>query len=181
MNPKFFVAAVVVALAAAIGVVAVSGDVLLGGLTGGLSAPAGGAEILPIEITLKEIRIQDVDRRSADILIEFEVINPNAKSVLLPYVSYHLYESGVRIHAGEIGERLDAMVVGSNYVTLLSNQPVTIRDEITLRNAGSTPELWDALTSDSGQWRVTGEAVYAMSSVTAGGQNEIAFEFDYPT
>ncbi len=179
MNPKFFVVAVAIALVATLGVIATSGQALTGGLAGtGLipqdSAPQG---ILPIEIHLKEILVQDVDRRSADIKIEFTVVNPNTKSVLLPFVSYHLYEGDARIHAGEIGERLESLVVGSNYVTLLSNQSVVIRDSFSIRNTGNTPEFWSSLYTDTAQWRVTGEATYALSSVTAGGQNELSFEF----
>lgn len=177
MNPKFFVAAVVVALIAILGAVALSGDLLIGGLTSNLSAAPETAEILPIEIQLKEILIRHIDERSADIQIEFEVSNPNTRSVLLPFMSYHLYEGDVRIHAGEIGERLEAMVVGSNYVTLLSGQSVVVRDDIGLKNTGNMPEFWSALTTGTAEWRVTGEAVYSLSSVTAGGQNEVRFEF----
>lgn len=177
MNPKFFVAAVVVALVAILGAVALSGDLLVGGLTSNLSDSPESADILPIEVQLNDILIQHIDERAADIQIEFEVTNPNTKSVLLPFMSYHLYEGDVRIHAGEIGERLEAMVVGSNYITLLSGQSVTIRDDIGIKNTGNTPELWNALTTDTVEWRVTGEAVYSLSSVTAGGQNEIRFEF----
>ena len=39
------------------------------------------------------------------------------------------------------------------------------------------PELWKALEDGNPQWRVSGEAYYNLSSMTAGGENEITFEF----
>ncbi len=177
MNPKIAVGVITAAFAIALGVVAVSGQSVVQSLSG-FDSQRQPAEILPIEIELDGITIEEADMRHAELQIEFTIVNPNENSVLLPFVSYHLYESGVRIHAGEIGERLESMVVGSNYVTLLSGQPVSVRDKITLVNTGNTEELWDAILADTAQWSVTGEAVYALSSVTAGGQNIIQFEFE---
>ena len=179
MNPKIFLVGIVAALVIVLGVIAISGQTLIGdladrGFGAGQTAPA---EILPVELELDGITVLSVDERSATLQIAFVAINPNEKSVLLHFLSYRVYEGDLRIHAGEIGERLESLVVGSNYVTLLSNQPVTLRDTFTLRNTGNTPDLWEGLSADTVEWRVTGDVVYALSSVTAGGQNEIMFEF----
>ena len=179
MNPKLLVGVAVAALAVIIGVIAVSGQALIGDLAdrGLVSDSAAPAAILPVEIGLDGVEVLSVDGRSATIQIAFSVTNPNEKSVLLPFLSYGLYEGEDRVHTGEIGERLESLVVGSNYVTLLHDHPVVLRDTFTLKNTGNTPQLWAALTSGTPEWRVTGDAIYALSSVTAGGQNEIFFEF----
>lgn len=177
MNPRLLVAVVIAAFAVAVGVVAVAGQSLIGELSSSGLVPRGEAGAMPIEIQLGTISIQEVDNRFATVDIAFTVTNPNTQPVLLPLVSYRVYESGVQVYMGAIGERLDAIVVGSNYVTLLSGQTVTLEDSFTLRNTGNAPDLWDALVADAAEWSVTGEAVYALSSVTAGGQNEITFEF----
>ena len=38
---------------------------------------------------------------------------------------------------------------GSNYYTLLRNNSIILRDTITLKNTGNTPELWNALEDDT--------------------------------
>ena len=50
-----------------------------------------------------------------------------------------------------------------------------------IKNTGNTPELWDALTTNTPEWRITGDAFYNLSSMTAGGENELAFEFTKQT
>ena len=50
------------------------------------------------------------------------------------------------------------MVTGSNYFTILNEQPTILRDKITIKNSGNTPELWSVLMSNTPQWQVKSEA-----------------------
>ena len=68
-------------------------------------------------------------------------------------------------------------MAASNYFTILSDRPSIIKDEFTIKNNGNIPELWSALENGDPQWRVTGEAYYNLSSMTAGQENELLFEF----
>ncbi|MFQ5573470.1 MAG: hypothetical protein ACE5EJ_04400, partial [Nitrosopumilaceae archaeon] len=68
-------------------------------------------------------------------------------------------------------------VIGSNYITILSQGSTTISDEIILRNTGNTPELWSDLTENTANWKISGEAFFNLSSMTTGGENEVTFEF----
>ena len=52
-----------------------------------------------------------------------------------------------------------------------------ISDEFNIKNTGQIPELWSALENGDPKWRVTGEAYYNLSSMTAGGENVVDFEF----
>ena len=174
VKPNFLIIGIIISLAAAIGVVATLGQIIFKDTP---SDSLTSSEIIPIGIQLNKISILQVNDRSATIGIEFAVHNPNPKSVILPFVSYQLYADDLRIHSGEIGERLNSMVAGSNYFTLLSNKQIIIKDEFTLKNTGNTAEFWNSLLSNSTKWRVSGTATYALSSMTAGGQNEISFEF----
>jgi hypothetical protein len=178
VNPKVLVIIIIALLAIVVGIVALFGQTLFDGANQGF-LPGGdfSEEILPVEIKLKDISILETTQRASTIQVEFTVINPNQKSMILPFVIYQLYEKDVRVHIGEIGKRLDSMMVGSDYIILLHNTPVDIKDEITIRNRGNTPELWDALSSDTAEWKIKGEATYALSSMVAGGQEEIKFEF----
>ena len=180
MNPKIFVGAAVAAFVAILGIVAFSGQSIIDDVSEGgfLKSPDEvPTEILPLEVELTEISIIEVNERAATIKIEFTVTNPNFKSILLQLLKYQLFESGERIHAGEIGDRPDGFVIGSNYFTVLSDQPTILSDKITIKNTGNTPELWNMLEKNSASWSVSGEAFYNLSSMTTGGENIITFEF----
>lgn len=180
MNPRIFVGIAVGIFIAILGIVAFSGQSIINDVSEGsfLKSPDDApVEILPLQVELVDISISEVGEKAAYIDIEFEVTNQNFKSIILQYVKYEVYESGVRIHAGEIGERLDSFVFGANYYTILPEHPTKLSDKITIKNTGNTPELWDALTSNSPSWKILGEASYNLSSMTAGGENLITFEF----
>ena len=140
---------------------------------------SSGAVIEPLVIDLDEIIIKDVDERTAYVEIAFKVTNPNYKSVILEMIRYNVYEDGMKIGTKSIGDRAapGGLVSASNYFTILSDRPSIIKDDFTIKNDGNIPELWKALEDGNPQWRVSGEAYYNLSSMTAGGENELTFEF----
>ncbi len=180
MNPKIFVGAAVAVFVAILGIVAFSGQSIINDVSEGgfLKSPdQAPAEILPIQVDLTSLSIEEVNERAATLEIKFTITNPNYKSIILQFVKYELHESGQRIHVGEIGERPDVFVTESNYFTLLSEQPTVLSDKITIKNTGNTPELWEKLSNNSVKWEVLGEAYFNLSSMTSGGENIVAFEF----
>ena len=69
------------------------------------------------------------------------------------------------------------MLEGSNYFTIISEKSTTLKDKVTITNTGNLPELWAALSNNTPQWKIKGAAVYNLSSITAGGEKEVFFEF----
>ncbi|MFB5611529.1 MAG: hypothetical protein ACE5R3_03625 [Nitrosopumilaceae archaeon] len=171
MNPKIFVGIVVAGFAIVLGIIAFSGQSLISNFS---DSPR---EVLPITVELEDLSIVEVTEKHAILEIKFVVSNPNLKSVILQFIKYQLYEDDVRVHVGEIGERGGGFVVGSNYITILSQSSTMVSDEIVLRNSGNSPELWSDLKEDTANWKITGEAFFNLSSMTTGGENEITFEF----
>ena len=171
MNPKIFVGIVVAGFAVAIGIIAFSGQSLISNVS---DSPS---QVLPITVELEDLSIIEVTEKYAILEIKFLVSNPNLKSIILPYVKYQLYEDDLRVHVGEIGERGGGFVIGSNYITILSQGSTVVSDDIVLSNTGNTPEFWSKLTEDTVNWKITGEAFFNLSSMTTGGENEITFEF----
>ena len=106
-------------------------------------------------------------------LVEIEKSTKPVASCAMPAAD------GMKIGTKSIGDRAapGGIVGASNYFTILSDRPTIIGDEFTIKNTGNTPELWNALENNTPQWRVTGEAYWNLSSMTAGGENEITFEF----
>jgi len=95
----------------------------------------------------------------------------------LQFIKYDLYEKDLRVKVGVIGERPAGFVTGSNYFTILNDVPTILSDKITLKNTGENPEFWEALTTNTPEWRITGEAFFNLSSITTGHENEVIFEF----
>ena len=180
MNPRIPVIGVVGAFAVVILIIAYSGTSIIDDTSGEARlGSSSGTIIEPLVIDLDEIIIKDVDERTAYVEIAFKVTNPNYKSVILEMIRYNVYEDGMKIGTKSIGDRAapGGLVSASNYFTILSDRPSIIKDDFTIKNDGNIPELWKALENDTPQWRVSGEAYYNLSSMTAGGENEITFEF----
>ena len=180
MNPRIPVIGVVGAFAVVILIIAYSGTSVIDDTSGEARlGSSSGTVIEPVVIDLDEIIIKDVDERTAYVEIAFKVTNPNYKSVILEMIRYNVYEDGMKIGTKSIGDRAapGGLVSASNYFTILSDRPSIIKDDFTIKNDGNIPELWKALENDTPQWRVSGEAYYNLSSMTAGGENEITFEF----
>ncbi len=180
LNSKIIAGGIVAAFAIILGIVAFSGSTIIDDVSGGgiISPSETPRQVLPLEIELENISILEVTDRAAVIEVQFTVTNPNFKSVILQLIKYELYENNVRIAINEIGSRPVGMMGGSNYFTILSENPIVFKDKVTIKNSGNIPELWATLTNNTPQWKIKGEAFFNLSSMTSGGENEITFEFE---
>ena len=181
MNSKISVLGVIGALALVIMAISYSGTSIIDDTSGEIRIgnPGGMPALIPLIIELEDIEILNVDERIAFVEISFKVTNPNYKGVILEMIRYTVYEDGMKIGVKSIGDRAapGGIVSASNYFTILSDRPTTIKDEFNIKNDGNIPELWSALQNGDPEWRVTGEAYYNLSSMTAGGENIVDFEF----
>jgi LEA14-like dessication related protein len=180
LNTKIVVGAVLAVFVIIIGIVGMSGSSFIDDISSGniIISPTDAPRVaLPLEFELDHITILDVDNKAAVIEVEFIVTNPNFKSVILQVITYDLYENDIRVAISQIGERPVAMLEGSNYFTLLSERPTSLKDTVIIKNTGNTPEFWDALINDTPEWKIKGEAFSNLSSITAGRENENTFEF----
>ena len=185
MNPKIFVGVAVAVL------IAIIGGILLMGPSmtiepqqennDNLDSPVA-TQAKALEIDLDDISVTKISERSATIEIAFKLSNPNTRSMIVQVMDYQLFETGYsdteQISGGQIGNRPEGMVeFGSNYYTLLGNNSITLRDTITLKNTGNTPDLWNSLEAGTSTWRVSGDVFYNFSSMTSGQENELHFDF----
>ena len=180
MNSRIFVGIATGIIGIALALVVFAGPTLFSDVSeGGIFAPIDESqtEILPLKIELDKISILEVNERAATVEIKFKVTNSNFRSVILKMIKYELFENEIRVATGQIGERPEGMVAGSEYFTILTGSPTIVSDKITIRNSGNTPELWSALTNDNPNWRISGEAYSNLSSMTSGGESEIRFDF----
>jgi len=182
MNPKIFVGIAVAALAV------ILGSILLVGPTMQVSSSENSSTnpqiqlVKPLEVELEDISVLKISERTATIEIAFKISNPNPRSVIVQTMDYQLFETGYseneQISGGEIGSRPEGMVeFGSNYYTLLGENSILLRDKITLKNTGNTPELWKDFEDGTNTWKVSGTVYYNLSSMTSGQENQLNFEF----
>ncbi len=178
LNPKIFVFAAIIVLGG------VLGGIFLTTSNTDLSQDGSSQEISnqvePIDIQLEDVTILEVSDRAAVLEIQFKLDNPNARSVIAQQLKYSLFASvdseEYKIVSGEIGQRPEGMVDGSNYYTLLSNSSIILKDKIVLDYPGNSPELMNILENTNTSWRVTGDVFFNLSSMTSGHENELHFE-----
>jgi LEA14-like dessication related protein len=179
LNPKVLLGIIIAAIAAIVGVIAISGTQIINDVSeGGLIKSPSPIEIIPIDIKLDKLSVISVSEEEANLQIDFKIVNPNFKSVILQLIKYEIYQDGKRVTIGQIGERPEGMVAASNYFTILSNTPQIIGEQVTIKNTETNAEFWSALSENSIDWTIKGEAYFNLSSMTSGQENIITFEFE---
>ncbi|MCV0430873.1 hypothetical protein [Nitrosopumilus sp.] len=181
MNPKIFVGAAVAALAVILGGILLIGPTMIVPT----SENANNQNIpqaKPLQIELEDISIAKISERSVTIDVAFKLSNPNPRAMIVQTMDYQLFETNYseteQITGGQIGSRPEGMVeFGSNYYTLLGENSIILRDSQTLKNTGTTADLWQAFEEDTASWRVSGDVFFNLSSMTSGQENELHFEF----
>jgi LEA14-like dessication related protein len=97
--------------------------VLLGVGLSGCSSALGLAGIQEPEVRLMGVEVGDLGLDSAELLFDFEIDNPNERSLRLDGVAYRLNVEGSRLLDGRRGERMEIAARAENRVTL----PMTVR------------------------------------------------------
>ena len=185
MNPRIFVGAAAGVLAVIL-VVFTFGSSFLGtsvvsDVGGGFFSPST-QEVQPLDIELFDFSIIEITEKQATLEVKFKFSNPNFKSIMLHSIKYSIYHDDVRIAVEEIGSTPEGFLASPNYFIITNERPVPIGEKFTIMNTGKTSELWEALTNwkNSGEelnWRISGEAFFNLSSITAGYENIVKFNF----
>ena len=178
LNPKIFVFAAIIVLGGVLGAIFLTTSNTDPSQDG--SSQEISNQVEPINIKLEDVTILEVSDRAAVLEIQFKLDNPNTRSVIAQQLKYSLFASAdseeYKIVSGEIGQRPEGMVDGSNYYTLLSNSSIILKDKIVLDYPGNSPELMNILENSNTSWRVTGDVFFNLSSMTSGHENELHFE-----
>jgi len=176
VNPKIFVGAAAGILAVILVVFTLTGTSVVSDVGGGFFSPST-QEVLPLEIELFDFSVLEITEKQATLEIKFKVSNPNFKSVMLQHIKYSVYHNDARIAAGELGASPEGFLAAPNYFIILNERPSLIGEKFTITNTGNTPELWETLNKNELNWRVSGEAFFNLSSITAGQENILEFDF----
>jgi len=176
VNPRIIVGATAGILAVILVVFTLIGTSVVSDTEGGFFSPST-QEVLPLEIELFDFSVLEVTEKRATLEIKFKVSNPNFKSVMLQHIKYSVYHNDARITIGGLGCSPEGFLASSNYFIILNERPTIIGEKFTIVNTGNTPELWETLTKNELNWRVSGEAFFNLSSITSGQENILKFDF----
>ena len=177
VNPRIFVGAAAGVLAVILVVFTLTGTSVVSDVEGGFFSPSTQQQVLPLEMELFDLSILEVTEKQATLEIKFKVSNPNFKSVMLQHIKYSVYHNDARIAVGGLGTTPEGFLASPNYFIILNERPTIIGEKFTIMNTGNTPELWETLTKNELNWRVSGEAFFNLSSITAGQENTLKFDF----
>ena len=177
MNPRIIVGAAAGVLIAILVLFTLTGTSVVSDVGGGFFTPSTQQQVLPLEIELFDISILEVTEKEATLQIKFKVSNPNFKSVMLQHIKYSVYHNDARITTGNLGSTPEGFLASPNYFIILNERPTIVGEKFTIINTGNTPELWETLTKNELNWRVSGEAFFNLSSITAGQENILKFDF----
>ena len=181
MNPRIFVGAAAGVLAVILVVFTLTGTSVVSDVGGGFFS-SSAQEVQPLDIEFFDFSILEITEKQATLEVKFKFSNPNFKSIMLHSVKYSIYHDDVRIAVEEIGSTPEGFLASPNYYIITNERPVPLGEKFTIMNTGKTPELWEALTNwkNSGEelnWRISGEAFFNLSSITAGCENIVEFNF----
>ena len=178
MNSRIIVGGAAGILIAIIAVFTLTGNSIISDVEGGFFSPSSQEQqVLPITVELFNISILEVTDKQATLEIKFKFSNPNFKSVMLQHVKYSIYHNDVKIAIGELGSQPEGFLASPNYYIITNERPVAIGEKLTIANTGNTPEVWSALENNDLNWRISGEAFFNLSSITAGQENILEFSF----
>ncbi len=178
MNSRIIVGGAAGILIAIIAVFTLTGNSIISDVEGGFFSPSSQEQqVLPITVELSNISILEVTDKQATLEIKFKFSNPNFKSVMLQHVKYSIYHNDVKIAIGELGSQPEGFLASPNYYIITNERPVAIGEKLTIANTGNTPEVWSALENNDLNWRISGEAFFNLSSITAGQENILEFSF----
>jgi len=176
VNPRIIVGATAGVLGVILVVFTLTGTSVVSDMGGGFFSPST-QEVLPLTMDLFDFSVLEVAEKQATLEIKFKVSNPNFKSVMLQHIKYSVYHNDDRIVIGEIGTAPEGFLASPNYFIILNERPSLIGEKFTIMNTGNTPELWETLAKNELNWRVSGEAFFNLSSITAGQENILKFDF----
>ena len=142
---------------------------------GGLKAAS--TEIKPVIVTVNGTSVLSFTDKEAIIVTKFDVLNPNDITVILEAITYDLYENGVLVGHGQIGQRLEGALESSNYYTLVEHYTNQMDGKVTIQNTGNNPELWSALQKSDTKWNIMGKAFYNTNTVLSGQPGSVDFNF----
>jgi LEA14-like dessication related protein len=146
----------------------------------------GGQQTAPLpladlQLDLKEINVQKIDDRNANVQVVFTTYNPNRVTAILETIHYTLHVGEFQMTSGDIGVSPEGFVGSqAGTFTVIANSTVTLKDtQVAVRN-NLTADSWDNMVEGDAQYRVDGNYIYRITGgnfETTPGEKEFSLTF----
>lgn len=133
-----------------------------------------------LNISIKNVRAEPVDIKTAKVRVTFNVHNPNKGTVMLESISYNVYTNSGRIVSGDIGEKPEGFVGSqANIFPIVGNTSSAIGDERIITKEGPRLVDWNNIIKDSAVYTINGTFSYKQTSSfqSSGGENNFSQKF----
>jgi LEA14-like dessication related protein len=140
----------------------------------------------PIKLSVKDIAVKkSANNTNADIQIAFSAHNPTKGTVIVEQIEYAILLDGIRIAAGNIGERLAGFVTSSATIfPIISGSEVILKDKQTAHKNSINQAVWNKLTegmnNSKSKYLITGTISYKQGSVLGKSGTENDFKLTFP-
>jgi hypothetical protein len=119
---------------------------------------------LDLQLSIKEVRAERVDNRTATLHVAFDVYNPNRNTAILETIHYSIYVDRSRMTTGDIGTSPEGFLVSQEGIfPIVSNTTVTLKDSQQSARTNSTSVAWDNMVDGQVQFRVEGNYAYKLT------------------
>jgi len=142
------------------------------------SAPVQVAEL---QVVLKDIIVQKMDDRNANVQVIFTAYNPNRSTAILETIHYSLHVDQFQMTSGDIGTSPEGFVASqAGTFPVIANSTITLKDtKVAVRN-NFTASSWDSMVSEMAQYTVEGTYAYRVTGgnfETTPGEKDFSMTF----
>jgi LEA14-like dessication related protein len=131
----------------------------------------------PPVVSIKDIKVSQVDDRNAKVEVVFSVKNPNRTTLVLETIHYEVHVDNVRMTIGDVGQSPEGFLASqSDIFTIVSGTTLTVSDEQTAVRTTMSADAWDTMVGGGATYTVTGTNMYR---VTLGNLQTTAGEQDF--
>jgi hypothetical protein len=138
---------------------------------------------LDLQLSIREVRAEMEDEKTADLHVAFNVFNPNRGTAILETIHYTVFIGNLKMTTGDIGVSPEGFVASQGGIfPVVSNTTVTLKDSKPSVRNNLTAEAWDSMVSGEAQYRIEGTYAYKLTGTSfqfSAGDRE--FRFSYPT
>ncbi len=183
MERKILVYAAVGVIAALIAVIAIlpSSGIIRNLIPQGPNVPTSltaiSTQLKPIIVQYNGTSTVSVSDKAATLQTNFYLTNPNNTTVILEFITYDVYDNGMVIGHGQLGERYEGSFQSSNYYPLIEGTSTNLSNRVDIQNTGNFPDAWSALQHGTAKLTISGTAYYATKNAFSGQDSSVDFDF----
>lgn len=120
-----------------------------------------------LQLSVKQVKAEKTDDRTAAVLVAFDVYNPNRNTAILETIHYTVYIDKLKMTSGDIGVSPEGFVASQEGIfPVISNSTVTLKDSQPSTRNNVTATAWDAMIAGNAQYRIEGTYTFKLTATS---------------